>query len=343
MTQQVYLAGRPVRFAVEDGETILAAGLRQHLALPFGCQSGGCGSCRVRLINGKVDYPFPPPALSQAEIDAGYILMCLARPACDLELDLHQPAQLEELRPRQLPARVLSRELLAHDVIGLKLKLPKGEKFRYLPGQYIDILLDGGRRRSFSIANAPDVNGASETLELHLRITPGGRFAQFVQTEMPERTILRFEGPLGAFYIREDSDRPILLMAGGTGFSPAHAMAEDLLAKSGTRPIHLFWGARMQRDLYLDAKVRTWAAQYPRFLYTPVLSEPDADWRGKTGLVHEALLRAYPDLRGYEVYLSGPPVMVQAGKRSFAAAGLDADHLFYDSFDYAFETWPQLG
>jgi CDP-4-dehydro-6-deoxyglucose reductase len=339
MTHQVYLSDRPVRFAVEDGETLLAAGLRQHLALPFGCQSGGCGSCRVRLQSGSIDYPFAPPALSKAEIDAGYILMCLARASSDLTLELHQPLRLDQLRPRQLPARLLSQRMLSHDVIQLMLKLPKGDALRYMPGQYLDILLEDGRRRSFSIANAP--NG--ESLELHLRVTLGGRFAKWVLEEMPEKAILRFEAPLGAFYIREDTQRPILIMAGGTGFSPAKAMLEDLLPRQGERSVHLFWGGRAQADLYMDAEVRTWAAQYPQFRYTPVLTEPDAGWTGETGFVHEALLRAYPKLSGYEAYLSGPPVMVQAGKRSFLAAGLDADHLFYDSFDYAFETWPQLG
>ena len=338
MTYQVRLADRPVSFTVDEGETLLAAGLRQHLALPFGCQSGGCGSCRVRLNSGTVNYSFDPPALSQAERDAGYILMCQARPESDLEIDLHQPPQLDDLRPRQLPVRVMERRMLAHDVISLTLKLPKGERFRYMPGQYLDILLDNGRRRSFSIANAPN----DATLELHLRITPGGQFARYVQEEMPDKTILRIEGPLGAFYIREDTQRPILLMAGGTGVSPVKAMLEDLLPRSARR-MHLFWGARAQRDLYMDATVREWAAKYPLFNYTPVLSEPDAGWSGATGFVHETLLREYPALKGTEVYLSGPPVMVQAGKRAFLSAGLDADHLFYDSFDYAFETWPKLG
>lgn len=339
MTQQVYLVDRPVSFTVEDGETVLEAGLRQHLALPFGCQSGGCGSCRVRLLRGEVEYQFPPPALSPAEIEAGYILMCLAHAKSDLALELHQPARLDELRPRQLPCRVAAKKMLAHDVIGLSLKLPKGEKFSYLPGQYIDFLLDGGRRRSFSLANAP--NG--ETLELHLRITPGGKFAQWVQTQMPDKAILRFEGPLGAFYIREESDRPILLMAGGTGFAPVKAMLEELLARKVQRPLHLFWGVRTERDLYLHALAQEWTRKHAGFRYTPVLSEPAEDWRGERGFVHEALLRAYPDLHGHEVYISGPPVMVRAGKLAFIRAGLDADHLFYDSFDYAFETWPKLG
>src|ERR1043166_2312797 len=193
MTFNVRLEDRDVGFAVEDGETILAAGLRQGLALPFGCQTGGCASCRVRCLSGKVSYAIPPHALSPAEIDAGYVLMCLARPQTNLTLDLHQPAELEDLRPRKLPARVIERTMLAHDVIGLKLKLPRndGERpFRWLAGQYVDFLLADGRRRSFSIANAwaPDA-----PLELHLRITPGGRFAKYVQEEMPERAILRVD------------------------------------------------------------------------------------------------------------------------------------------------------
>lgn len=335
---QVYLAGRESRFTVDEGETVLAAGLRQRFMLPFGCQSGGCGSCRVRLLQGEVEHRLPPPALSAAEIEAGYILMCLAQPKSDLTIDLHQPPQLENLRPRQLPCRALSREMLADDVIRFVVKLPKGERFDYLPGQYIDFLLEDGRRRSFSLANAP--NG--ETLEMHLRITPGGRFARWVQQEMPDRAILRFEGPLGAFYVREDAQqRPILMMAGGTGFAPLKAMLEGLFAAGLKRPVHLFWGARGRADLYLHALAEQWAGQHPLFRYTPVLSEPDADWKGETGLVHEALLRAYPQLDGREAYLSGPPAMVRTGKDAFVAAGLNADHLYYDSFDYAFETWPQ--
>lgn len=339
MPHQVYLSGSDKRFTVGEGETVLAAGLRRHFALPFGCQSGGCGSCRVRLEQGEVEYPFPPPALSPEEIDAGYILMCLARPRTDLTVNLHQPPQLELLRPRILPCRVEERTALAHDVICLRLKLPKGTPFNYLAGQYIDFLLDDGRRRSFSIANPPD----GSHLELHLRVTPGGKFAQWVRDEMPERAILRFEGPLGAFYVREDSVRPVVLVAGGTGFAPAKAMLEDLFARQPARPAHLLWGARARRDLYLHERVAAWAQQHPQFRYTPVLSEPDAGWSGERGFVHEAMIRAFPSLAGHEVYLSGPPAMVRAGKHAAIAAGLDADHLFYDSFDYAFETWPALG
>lgn len=335
------------QFVVEDGETVLDAGLRQGFALPFGCQSGACGSCRVRLSSGRVGNATPrsssAPALSEAEVAAGYILMCLAQPQTDLTLLLHQPEMLEHLRPRALPVRVARHRTLSHDVAGLWVKLPRPasdeEAFRFLPGQYVDFLLPDGRRRSFSIAG----DGTDGELEFHLRVTPGGFFAHYVQEVMPERTILRVEGPLGAFYVREDSTRPALFLAGGTGFAPIKAMLERQFALGLARPFHLFWGARSARDLYLDALARTWAATQDNFRYTPVLSEPDADWTGERGFVHEAMLRRYPELAGHEVYMAGPPVMVHAGKRAFVAAGLDADHLYYDSFDYAFETWPKLG
>lgn len=360
MTLSVHLARSDRRFTVEPGETILAAGLRQRLALPFGCRSGGCGSCRVRLESGRVEYPAAfaagPPALSDAEIKAGYILMCLARPKTDLELELYQPEGLDQMLPRTLTVRVAGHRALSHDVIELRVKLPKGEPFRFLPGQYVDFLLADGprpfesgsgaarqgphKRRSFSIANT-DAGGLM--LEFHLRVTQGGIFSHYVQDQMPERTLLRFEGPLGAFYLRENSERPALLMAGGTGFAPIKAMLERQFQRGLARPFHLFWGARAQRDIYLDSLARQWVQQHANFRYTPVLSEPDAGWRGERGLVHEALLRAYPELAGHEVYMAGPPAMIHAGKLNFVKAGLDADHLFYDSFDYAFETWPGLG
>lgn len=339
MSHRVRLEPSQRAFDVADGETILAAGLRQRFALPFGCQSGGCGSCRVRLEAGRVRYPAGgAPALSEAEVAAGYILMCLARPETDLVLRLHQPAMLEQLHPRTWPARVAGHRALSHDVVGLWVKLPKGEPFRWLPGQYVDFLLPDGRRRSFSLAGAAD-----QQLEFHLRVTPGGLFAHYVQDEMPDKTILRFEGPLGAFYVREDSTRPAIFVAGGTGFAPIKAMLERQFAQGPARPLHLFWGARAARDLYHDALAREWARAHAHFRYTPVLSEDEPAWTGERGFVHEAVLRAYPDLTGREAYLAGPPVMVHAGKRAFVAAGLDADHLYYDSFDYAFETWPALG
>lgn len=339
MPHTVRLTDRPISFQVDDGESILAAGLRAGLTLPFGCQSGGCGSCRVRKAEGEVRHVSEPAALSDAEREAGYVLMCVAEPCTDVALELHQPLEMDAIRPRKLPVRVARREMLSPDVLGLWLQTPPVNPLNWVPGQYIDVLLDGGRRRSFSIANAPAGDGM---LELHLRHVAGGEFVEWAMHEMPERAMLRIEGPLGAFYLREDSDRPILLMAGGTGYAPARAILQRYLARRITRPLHFYWGARGRADLYQHDEIRAWADEHPSLDYTPVLSEPDPDWDGATGFVHEAVLRDYPDQRVREVYMSGPPPMVQAGKRAFVAAGLDADHLFYDSFDYAFETWPAL-
>ena len=341
MPHRVRLEPSRRAFDCQAGETLLAAGLRHGYALPFGCQSGGCGSCRARLMSGRTTYPGGrAPALSEGEVAAGYVLMCLAHAESDVTLHLHQPPMLEQLRPRTWPVRVASHRQLSHDVVGLTVKLPRGEPFRYLPGQYVDFLLPDGRRRSFSIAGA-SADGA--LLEFHLRVTPGGFFAHYVQDEMPDRTILRFEGPLGAFYVRDESLRPAIFMAGGTGYAPIKAMLERQFERQATRPLHLFWGARASRDLYQDDLAREWAKAHRNFRYTPVLSEGEDGWSGERGFVHEAVLRAYPDLAGHEAYLAGPPVMVHAGKRAFVAAGLDPDHLYYDSFDYAFETWPALG
>ena len=347
MSRSVRLEPSQRTFSVADGETVLAAGLRQGFALPFGCQTGGCGSCRVHLTAGHIETAeragLSVAALSQGEIDAGYVLMCLAHPLTDLTLRLHQPEMLDQLRPRALPVRAAEHRPLSHDVMGLWVTLPRAEgaeAFRYLPRQYVDFILPDHRRRSFSIANAA---WGGKPLEFHLRVTPGGFFANWVREQMRDRAVLRIEGPFGAFYVREDSPRPVVMMAGGTGFAPVKGMIERQFGRGLTRPFHLFWGARAARDLYLDALAREWAQAQPRFRYTPVLSEPDADWRGETGFVHEAVLRAHPDLRGHEAYMAGPPAMVHAAKSAFQRAGLDAGHLYYDSFDYAFETWPKLG
>lgn len=337
--------GRPAPFSVAEDESILDAGLRQQMMLPHGCQSGSCASCRVRLLKGEVRYPFEPPGLSAAEVDAGFILMCLARPASDLLIELDQPADAASLRPQQMPCRVQARRWLSHDVLGLTLKLPRRNPgdpaFRYLAGQYIDLLLDDGQRRSFSIANAP--NG--ESLELHIRVTPNGRFANWAAHEMADRAILRFEGPLGAFYRREDSTRPLLMLAGGTGIAPLHAMLEQLL-QHGTlsQPLWLYWGVRAAVDLYLHDQLTQWATQHADFHYCPVLSAPAAeDLRTNAfarGWVHEMPLQHHANLRDFDAYISGPPPMVRAAKSAFVAAGLTPDHLYYDSFEDAHTTWP---
>lgn len=341
MTYFVQFSGTGLRIRADPDETLLAAGLRQGLALPYGCQSGRCGSCRARVLSGTVESPPAEQAgLSAAERAAGYVLICQSRAQSDIELHLHQPPGGERRRPRLLTARVAGKRALAADVIELTLQLPKGVPFEYLPGQYVDFLLDDGRRRSFSIAKAAASHGQ---VQFHLRVAPDGKFAAFVRDRLPARSLLRFEGPLGAFYRREELRLPILLMAGGTGFAPIRAIIESALETPERPAMHLYWGARSTDDLYQHALAARWADHHRDFRYTPVLSEPNPGWTGKRGLVHQALLGENPQLGGHAVYLAGPPAMVHAGRQEFLSAGLNPDHLFYDSFDYAFETWPALG
>nr|HQC72768.1 FAD-binding oxidoreductase [Candidatus Competibacteraceae bacterium] len=271
---------------------------------------------------------------SAAEQAAGKVLLCQAYPCSDLVIAAREVKSSGDIRARLPPCRVERRELLAPDVMRLYLKLPSTERLQFLAGQYVDILLADGRRRGFSLANPPH---ADELLELHVRHVPGGFFTGFVFERMKDKALLRFQGPLGTFFLREDSPRPIILVGGGTGFAPLKGMLEHAFHVGLQRSLHLYWGARARVDLYLDELPRQWAAQHAHFRYTPVLSEPDAgeDWPGRSGWVHEAVAADYPDLSGYDVYMSGPPAMIEAAKPVFAARGLPAEQLFYDAFDFA--------
>ncbi len=336
-TYIVTLRNSDKHFEVKSDETVLAAALRAGLVLPYSCRSGSCGTCKASLLSGKVDYgTYREQALSEAEREQGYVLLCRAKPQSDLVVEAREIVAAEGIEIRILPCRVAKMELFAPDVMGLQLTLPKNREFSYLPGQYIDILLSGGRRRSFSIADIP---GDAAGLELHIRRITGGAFSEQVFNKLRERDLLRFQGPFGTFFLRQDSTRPIVLMAGGTGFAPIKAIIEGALAKSVSRPMHLFWGVRTERDLYMAARVRAWSDAYDTFQFTPVLSEPASDdrWEGETGWVHEAVVRRFPDLSAHDVYASGPPLMIEAGKHAFPAHGLPLERYFFDSFEPAID------
>ena len=300
-------------------------------------------ACRSRLLEGEVAYPAGRPlGLTAADEAQGYVLLCRAVPLGDAVVETQEIASAPDIHIRRLPCRVQDMQQLSHDVMALWLKLPSVEPFRYLAGQYVDILLADGRRRSFSIANPP---GDGHLLEIHVRRVPGGEFTEFVFTTLQPKSLLRLEGPLGGFFWRAPGGRESLLIAGGTGFAPLKAMLLQAFAADDTRPMHVYWGARARRDLYELALARSWAAKRPQLRFTPVLSEPapgDA-WTGSTGLVHSAVLDDYPSLAGCDVYMSGPPAMIEAGQREFPARGLDPDRLFFDSFDFAPDVLARIG
>jgi len=335
MTHKIRIQSSGHEFTANDKETVLAAALRQGVTLAYSCRNGDCGTCKGKLISGKIDYGrYEAKAMSDEEREAGAALFCQAVPLSDLVIDAREISAAEGIPIRIMPCRVMKLDRLAHDVMQLSLKLAEGQRLQFLAGQYIDILLSGNQRRSFSLATAPH---ADELLQLHIRHVPGGLFSGQVFTTMKERDLLRFQGPLGTFFLREDSDRPVILVAGGTGFAPIKSILDHAFAQGTTRPLHLYWGVRAQRDLYLHELPQTWAREHAHFHYTPVLSEPLSEdhWSGRRGWVHEAVIVDHPDLSRHEVYASGPPPMIEALKKAVIAHGLPNDRLYYDSFEHA--------
>jgi CDP-4-dehydro-6-deoxyglucose reductase len=334
MTCKVRVTPGGHEFIVKAGESVLDAALRQGVTLPYGCRNGTCGSCKGKVVAGRVEYgDTPPVALSEAERAQGLALFCLARPADDLTIEV-QATSAGDLPVKKLPARVVKKEFLAPDVVRLYLKLPTAVRLQFLAGQYIDFLLPDGRHRSFSLANAPHDD---EFIELHLRHVEKGEFTEYVFYHMKEKSMVRIEGPHGDFYLREASTRPMIFVAGGTGFAPIKGIIEHAFAAGVSRTMHLYWGARAKVDLYLEALPRQWAQEYANFRYTPVLSVPAKNdhWHGPTGYVHETLAADYPDLRAYDVYAAGPPAMVRATRDACIARGLPPERFFSDPFEFA--------
>lgn len=330
MSFKVHIEPSGHEFSVDAEETLLEAALRQGINLPYGCRNGFCGECRTALLDGQVHYPEETPPAIQAQTEES-CLTCKAVARSDLRIGAQEIEQAQDLQPRILPTKVDRIERLNEDVIRLYLKLPEDERLQFLAGQYLNFILSDGSKRAFSIANAPHDD---KFIELHIRHISGGAFTDMLFNGMQEKTILRIEAPLGSYFLRETSARPIILMGGGTGFAPIKGMIEHAFKIGVRRPMHLYWGVRSQQDLYLPGLPERWAADNNHFSYTPVLSDPDENWQGATGWVHEAVLADYPDLSGYEVYMSGPPPMIEAGKQAFLAHGLPGEELFSDSFEY---------
>jgi CDP-4-dehydro-6-deoxyglucose reductase len=327
-------------FSVERDQSVLDAALRAGLNLPHSCKSGNCGACRARLLEGEVRYPNGPPlGISDAEIGDGLVLLCQARAESDLSIEIFEAAVPEEALVKRLPGRIERIVPLAHDVLAVYLKLPAAEPFDFKPGQYLDVLLSKGRRRSFSIASPPH---DARLLELHVRLAAGGEFTEPLFAGRMAGSLLSIEGPLGHFVYREPARdapaRPMLLVGGGTGLAPLMSILRHVTETGLARDLMLYWGVRAERDLYAHAALESLARSLPRFRYVPVLSEPSAAWAGSSGFVHEAVLAQVADLARHDVYASGPPAMIEAVRREFVARGVDPSRLWFDSFDYAPDT-----
>jgi CDP-4-dehydro-6-deoxyglucose reductase, E3 len=342
------------------GQPVLEAALAAGLNLPHSCKSGHCGSCRARLLAGEIRYPNGRPlGITAEEEQKGYVLLCQARARSDLVVEARLIASVADVEIKTLPCRIARLTPLAPDVMQVMLRLPAVERLRFHAGQYLDVLLESGRRRSFSIASPPH---DSELLELHVRRVGGGGFTERLFGGAPAAqdttaaaaaaapvaaaavapmplvpgSLLRIEGPVGQFSYREGS-RPVLMIAGGTGFAPLKSMLRHVLETGIRRDTHLYWGARHLRDVYEEALVLEWLRRYPQLKFTAVLSAADAAEapHARVGWVHEAVLADHPDLAGFEVYAAGPPAMIEAIRADFPRHGLPPERLYFDSFDYA--------
>lgn len=336
MTHQITIRNSGHRITANSGESILQAAIREGLVLPYGCRDGACGSCKGKLIEGSVDYgKYASRALSEADRESGMTLFCQARPLSDVVIEAREVRKAGDIPIRTLPCRAQKIERPTDDVVILYLKLPANERLQFLAGQYLDIMLKDGTRRSFSMANAPNDD---DLLQLHIRHVAGGAFTDHVFNRMKERDILRFEAPFGTFFLREDSPKPIIFVASGTGFAPIKSIIENALAKGIARPMTLYWGGRRPTDLYMrDLPVR-WAADHTIFKFVPVISDalPEDKWTGRSGFVHRAVMEDFPDLSAYQVYVCGVPVMVDAARLDFTTrCALPENEFYADSFTTA--------
>ncbi|ROH86865.1 CDP-6-deoxy-delta-3,4-glucoseen reductase [Pseudomethylobacillus aquaticus] len=335
MSYQVTIQPSGHSFTVASGETVLSAAIEAGINLPYGCRNGACGACKGQVLSGEVlceQHQYG--AISAEEKLDGKTLFCCALPQSDLVIECREISDSKSVRPRIMPARVQRMEKLSHDVMKLSLKLPSNERMQFMAGQYVEFLLKDGKRRAFSLANAPHDDAL---LELHLRLVQGGQFTQYVFNEMQEKAILRIEGPFGSFYLREESDKPMLMVAGGTGFAPIKGIIEHALHHQTGRRILLYWGARTREDLYMHDLPQRWQEAHPNLTYIPVLSDPlpQDGWDGRTGLVHQAVLADHADLSAYEVYCCGAPGMVEAAHAEFSAQGLPEGAFYSDAFTFA--------
>ena len=322
-----------IHFEAQSNESLLAAGIRQGIGLPYGCKDGACGSCKCKLVSGQVAHTnFQRKALSEEEEAQGLVLTCSARPLSDVTLESRQVTPAGALPVKKMPTRVNSLARKTDDVMVMQLQLPANDTFTYRAGQYVEFILRDGARRSYSMANAPS-NGPA--VELHIRHMPGGRFTDLVFGSMKEKDILRIEGPMGSFFLREDSEKPMVFLASGTGFAPLKALLEHMQHCGMTRPVALYWGGRRPADLYMDDWVQAQCTRMPNLRYVPVVSDAlsEDNWQGRTGFVHRAVLEDFPDLSGYQVYACGAPIVVDSAKRDFSAlAGLPDEEFFADAF-----------
>jgi NAD(P)H-flavin reductase/ferredoxin len=316
----IRVANTDIAFPCDADTTILDAANAAGFEMPYSCRRGACASCRGLVRSGEIETPYPGDL---------YVLFCQARPKTDLEIVPREIRRIDPAAKSTIDAKVLRVVEAADDVRIVQLRFPPGVRAKFRAGQYLEVILKDGERRSFSMANAPQ---QSDLAVLHVRVLPGGRFAQEVLPGLAPGSVVRVEIPSGDFWLRE-SAKPAVFVASGTGFAPIKSILEDAMRKKDPREMVLYWGARREKDLYLLDLPQKWAGQNPKFRFIPVLSEPDTNWQGRTGFVHHAVMEDFPTLAGHQVYACGVTAMVDAARRDFVAdRALPLDEFYCDVF-----------
>lgn len=337
MSYKVIVEPSGLSFEVKPGQNVLDAALEAEIVLPYSCRGGGCSTCKAKVLEGEFEAgEAPEHILEPSDLEQGFTLMCQAHPKSDLRIESPQARLATDIQVRKMPARVMEMERLNDDVMRLTLQLPPGQPLMYYAGQYLEVIMKDGRRRSYSMANPPQENNQ---VELHIRHMPGGVFTDHVfgatEPAMKERGMLRTEAPFGSFFLREESDKPLVFIASGTGFAPIKALVEHMQQKNIQREVRFYWGGRRPKDIYMMELAQQWAKDIPNFSFVPVVSDALAEdnWTGRTGFVHQAVVDDMPDLSGWEVYACGAPIMVESAQKDLVAkCGLDAAVFYADAF-----------
>ncbi len=319
-----------VEFEIKPSQTILEAAISSGITLPYGCRSGSCGSCKATIIKGEVFHEdIMPGVLTDQDKSEQNFLLCKTYATSDVTITSPVEKKLDEFPKKITPVRVEKLNLLNHDVMQILLKLPAGENLQFKAGQYLEFILKDGARRAFSMANAP----SDDLIELHVRLIEGGTFTNYVFNEMKEKSIHRIEVPIGNFYLRE-SDRPMIFVAGGTGFAPIKSIINDCHRAGVERKIYLYRGFKTHKDLYQDEVVENWKKNINNFEAINIYSEEVVNGQEKS-LVHKKVIKDLGQLDSFDVYCCGAPGMIEVAYKEFVEAGLNPNSFYSDAFTFA--------
>jgi len=310
---------QPADVHFNSDNIILTDALEQSVPLEYSCKTGECGSCSAEVLAGEVKNE------SGEIVHSGSILTCQSKALSDVTLKANYYPELAYQKIQTLPCKVVNSQFVTDDILVLKLRFPPTASFDYLPGQYVNLNFKG-IKRSYSIANAKRIAGE---IELHIRKLPNGQMSEALFSGIKENQLMRVEGPKGTFFIR-DNDKPLILLAGGTGIAPVKAMVEKLIENKDKRDIYIYWGMNNENSFYLNV-FEELAKEFSNIHYTPVLSS-DVEWCGRMGFVHQAVCDDFDSLHGYEVYACGSPVMINIAKKSFMNKKLPKEQFLSDAF-----------